>query len=465
MSTSTVQVVVVGAGIAGLATAHELSRHGASFVVLERASRAGGVIFSEEIDGYTIDGGPDSLLIQKPAAITLCEEIGLGDRLVTTKPPRLAYIQRGGRLHALPAGSILGIPTRFAPFARTRLFSWAGKLRMGAELFVPPRRNEDDESIGAFVTRRFGSEATTYLAEPLLAGIHAGDVNRLSVQALFPRFVDAERQSGSLLRAFRVRNPQSAVRNGEGAFKSLPGGLSEMVHALVRKLGEANVRLGTAVSAITGRGPFLVRLSTGEAIEASAVVLATPAYVTSALTRDRDEEISRLSREIEYASSATVALAFPRNSIAHPLNGSGFVVPRIENTGLLAASWLSSKWPHRAPDGRVLLRTFVGGARDPRALEQSDKELISRSIAALLPLIGVRGEPLFARVYRWERGNAQHDVGHLARMAAIDRALARHPGLFVTGSGFRGVGIPDCVADGRATAKRVAAWLSRDLRI
>jgi oxygen-dependent protoporphyrinogen oxidase len=433
--------------------------------VLERASRAGGVIFSEEIDGYTIDGGPDSLLIQKPAAITLCEEIGLGDRLVTTKPPRLAYIQRGGRLHALPAGSILGIPTRFAPFARTRLFSWAGKLRMGAELFVPPRRNEDDESIGAFVTRRFGSEATTYLAEPLLAGIHAGDVNRLSVQALFPRFVDAERQSGSLLRAFRVRNPQSAVRNGEGAFKSLPGGLSEMVHALVRRLGEANVRLGTAVSAITGRGPFLVRLSTGEAIEASAVVLATPAYVTSALTRDRDEEISRLSREIEYASSATVALAFPRNSIAHPLNGSGFVVPRIENTGLLAASWLSSKWPHRAPDGRVLLRTFVGGARDPRALEQSDKELISRSIAALLPLIGVRGEPLFARVYRWERGNAQHDVGHLARMAAIDRALARHPGLFVTGSGFRGVGIPDCVADGRATAKRVAAWLSRDLRI
>ena len=466
MSASTVDVVVVGAGIAGLATAYELSRHGASFVVLERASRAGGVILSDKLDGYTIDGGPDSLLIQKPAAIALCEEIGLGDRLVTTRPPRLAYIQRGGRLHALPAGSMLGIPTRIGPFARTRLFSWAGKLRMGAELFVPPRRNEDDESIGAFMTRRFGSEATTYLAEPLLAGIHAGDVNRLSVQALFPRFVDAERQSGSLLRAFRVRTPQSAVRNGEGAFKSLPGGLSEMVHALVRKLGEANVRLGTAVSAITGRGPFLVRLSTGEAIEARSVVLATPAYVTSALTRDRDEEISRLSGEIEYASAATVALAFTRGSIAHPLNGSGFVVPRVEHTGILAASWLSSKWPDRAPDDRVLLRTFVGGARDPRALERSDKELISRSIGALLPLIGVRGEPLLARVYRWERGNAQHDVGHLARMAAIDRALARHPGLFVTGSGFRGVGIPDCVADGRATAKRVAAWLQdRNLQL
>jgi oxygen-dependent protoporphyrinogen oxidase len=477
MSASTVHVVVVGAGIAGLATAYELSRQGASFVVLERASRAGGVILSEEIDGYTIDGGPDSLLIQKPAAITLCEEIGLGDRLVTTKPPRLAYIQRGGRLHALPAGSMLGIPTRIGPFARTRLFSWAGKLRMGAELFVPPRRNEDDESIGAFMTRRFGSEATTYLAEPLLAGIHAGDVNRLSVQALFPRFVDAERKYGSLLRAFRrgdrdarlkARGTTAAGRGSgraiDGAFKSLPGGLSEMVHALVRTLGEASVRLDTAVSAITGRGPFLVRSSTGDAIEARAVVLATPAYVTSALTRDRDEEISRLSGEIPYASAATVALAFPRSSVAHALNGSGFVVPRVESTGILAGSWLSSKWPNRAPDDRVLLRTFVGGARDPQALERSDRELVSRSIAALQPLIGIRGEPLFARVYRWERGNAQHEVGHLARMAAIDRALERHPGLFVTGSGFRGVGIPDCVADGRATAKQVAAWLARDLK-
>jgi oxygen-dependent protoporphyrinogen oxidase len=341
---------------------------------------------------------------------------------------------------------------------------------MGAELFVPPRRNEDDESIGAFMTRRFGSEATTYLAEPLLAGIHAGDVNRLSVQALFPRLVDAERKYGSLLRAFRRgdRDARSKARATtaagpaiDGAFKSLPGGLSEMVDALVRQLGDASVRFSTAVSAITGRGPFLVRLSTGDAIEARAVVLATPAYVTSALMRDFDEEISRLSGEIQYTSSATVVLAFPRSSVANPLNGSGFVVPRVENMGILAASWLSSKWPHRAPDDRVLLRTFVGGARDPQAFERSDQELVSRSIAALQPLIGVRGEPRFARVYRWERGNAQHEVGHHARMAAIDRALARHPGLFVTGSGFRGAGIPDCVADGRATAKQVAAWLPR----
>ena len=462
-----VDVAIVGGGIAGLATAYELAQRRASFVVLERAPRAGGVIFSETVDGFTIDGGPDSLLIQKPEAIALCREIGLGDRLVSTKTPRIAYIQRGGRLHALPAASVLGIPTSVGPFVRTTLFSWSGKLRMGAELFVPPKRDDEDESIGAFMTRRFGREAATYLAEPLLAGIHAGDVDQLSVRALFPRLVDAERRHGSLLKAFRrpisndpaISNKQSAINNSDGAFKSLPGGLSELVGALVGALGAGNVRTGAAVEAITGHNPFVVHASTGAAIEARAVVLATPAYSTSVLLRDRDEELSRLTGTIPYASAATVALAFARESVRHPLTGSGFVVPRVEHTGILAASWLSSKWPNRAPEDRVLMRTFLGGARDPRALEQSDAELVRTSLAALRPLLGIERDPLFTRVYRWDRGNAQHVVGHLERVAAIDRALARHPGLFLTGSGLRGVGIPDCVADGRRTGATVAAWL------
>jgi protoporphyrinogen/coproporphyrinogen III oxidase len=452
--------VIVGGGIAGLATAYELSRHGTSFVVLEGASRAGGVIISEEIDGYTIDGGADALLIQKPEGVRLCEEIGLGNRLISTKPPRLAYIQRGGRLHALPAASVLGIPTRIGPFARSGLFSWAGKLRMGAELLVPRRREAADESIGAFITRRFGAEARTYLAEPLLAGIHAGDVDRLSVQALFPRLAKAESQHGSVIRAFRS-TPEPRTPNPGGVFRSLPGGLSEMVRALVSAIGPPSVRLNASVSAITGRGPFVVRTSTGEALDARAVVLATPAYVTSALTRDRDAELARLSGEIPYASAGTVALAFRRSAIANPLHGSGFVVPRVEQSAILAASWLSSKWAHRAPEDRILLRTFVGGARDPDALDEPDETLIERSIAALTPLLGIRGEPVLARVYRFDRGNAQHEVGHLARMAAIDSALARHPGLYLTGSGFRGVGIPDCVADGRATARQVVTWLAQ----
>ena len=198
-------VIVVGGGIAGLAPRTSCTRRGVSFVLLERAARPGGVILSEEVDGYTIDGGPDSLLVQKPEAIALCEEIGLGDRLVPTKPPRLAFIQRGGRLHPLPASSVLGIPTRIGPFVSTGLFSWPGKMRMAAELFVPKRIDGADESIGSFMRRRFGEEATTYLAEPLLAGIHAGDVDRLSIRALFPRLVETEQKHGSLLRAFPGR--------------------------------------------------------------------------------------------------------------------------------------------------------------------------------------------------------------------------------------------------------------------
>jgi oxygen-dependent protoporphyrinogen oxidase len=196
-------VVIVGGGIAGLAAAYEFTRQHVPFMLLESSSRVGGVILSETIDGFTVDGGPDALLIQKPEGIRLCEELGLGERLVSTKPPRLAFIQRGGRLHALPAGSVLGIPTAWGPFIKSSLFSWAGKLRMGAELFVPRRRDGGDESIGAFMTRRFGAEATAYLAEPLLAGIHAGDVDKLSIAALFPRFVEEEAKFGSLLRAFR----------------------------------------------------------------------------------------------------------------------------------------------------------------------------------------------------------------------------------------------------------------------
>ncbi|HEV2982901.1 MAG TPA: protoporphyrinogen oxidase, partial [Vicinamibacterales bacterium] len=318
------------------------------------------------------------------------------------------------------------------------------------------------ESIGAFITRRFGREAATYLAEPLLAGIHAGDVDRLSVRALFPQFVEAERTHGSLLRAFRART-QSAIRNADGAFRSLPGGLSELVQALVKALPPGSLRTGTAVTRISHQpsaiSHFRVELLTAAPIDARAVILAAPAYVTSALLRDYDAGMSRLCGEIPYASSAAVVLAFARDAVGHLLNGSGFVVPRVEGSGILAASWLSSKWPHRAPDDRVLLRTYVGGARDPLALERSDRELVRQSLAALTPLLLIRSQPLWSRVYRWERANAQHEVGHLARIAAIERSLARHPGLYLTGSGFRGVGIPDCVSDGRNTGRTVGEWL------
>jgi oxygen-dependent protoporphyrinogen oxidase len=454
-------VIIVGGGISGLATAYEVHRRNLSFVVLESSPRAGGVMLSEQIDGYTIDAGPDALLVGKPDGVRLCEELGIADRLMPTKLPRLAYIQRGGKLYALPAASVLGIPTKWGPFIRTRLFSWPGKIRMGAEMFVPKREDDSDESIGSFMRRRFGVEATEYLAEPLLAGIHAGEVDRLSISALFPRLVQAERAQGSLLRAFR-RNPPPT--SADGPFRSLPGGLSEIIDALVRALPVGSVRLNKAAAEVSvdRSDPltFRVQTASGDTFTARSLVLASPSYVNAQLLRDTDHEISTLLGGISYASTATIALAFSRDAVRHPLNGSGFVVPRSERTGLLAGSWLSSKWANRAPEGRVLLRAFVGGARDPKALERTDAELVSLACQALGSVLGIAGSPRLSRVYRFNRANAQHEVGHLARVEALERALARHPGLYITGSGFRASGIPGCVADGRATARLASEWLT-----
>lgn len=444
--------------MAGLATAYELHKQQIPFTVLEASGRVGGVVFSEPVDGFNVDGGPDSLLIQKPDGIRLCEELGLGPRLVVTKLPRLAYIQRGGRLHALPAASVMGIPTEWGPFIKTGLFTWPGKIRMGMEMFIPKREDAGDESIGSFMRRRFGNEAVEYLAEPLLAGIHAGDVDRLSIRALFPRFPETEQRAGSLLRAFR-----SGPKHGpskDGAFKSLPGGLGELVQALEAALPAASIRTRTRVTSVAHDGSaYRVETDRGEVFTARAVVAATPAFVSARTLQAVSPRIAQLCGEIPYASAATVALAFNREDIRHPLNGSGWVVPRVEKTGIMAGSWLSSKWPGRAPEGKVLLRAFLGGARDPEAFAKTDAEMIRTALQAMSGLIGITGTPLFTRVYRWENANAQHEVGHLDRVATIDRELAAHPGLFVTGSGFRGVGIPDCVADGRATARQVVSWL------
>jgi oxygen-dependent protoporphyrinogen oxidase len=453
-----VDVIIIGGGIAGLSAAFELQKQGRSFVILEGAPRTGGVILSEHVGDFVVDGGPDAILTQKPEGIALCKELGIADRLVPTKPPRLAYIQRAGRLHPLPANSVLGIPTQFGPFLRTSLFTWAGKMRMGAEAFVPAHAGDRDESIGSFMRRRFGDEAVAYLAEPLLAGIHAGDVDRLSIRALFPRFVEAERTHGSLLRAFRRQRPAASP---DGVFRSFPGGLSELVHALADALPQASIRLGCAARRVA-KGAHGWQVDTTDTTHAGRVVVLTPpAYVSADLLRSVDGELSRLCGEIPYASSGTVALAFPRAAVSHPLNGSGFVVPRVERSGIMAASWLSSKWPNRAPDDQALMRAFVGGARDPGALDKRDDELVAVAMAALRPVLGIRGEPSFTRVYRFERKSAQHEVGHLERMAAIERRLESTPGLYVTGSGFRGVGIPDCVADARATARKVVEWLSK----
>jgi oxygen-dependent protoporphyrinogen oxidase len=453
----TVDIAIVGAGISGLAAAFELQRRGLRVQVFEASARPGGVVTTERHDGWVIDGGPDSLLVQKPAAVALCRELGIADRLVSTLTPRTAFILRDDRLHPIAEGSFLGFPLKVSSLVRSSVFTIGGKLRMACEVAIPRGAGEEDESIAAFVRRRFGDEAVDYLAEPLLAGIHAGDVERLSLRALFPRLLDAERTSGSVIRAFRALRVKPSP---QGAFVSLPGGLGELIDALAGALQPDTLICNARITDVRRVSGYTLDGAQGR-VDARAVILAIPAYVAGSFLRGFDTQLAALCEAIPYASTATVAFGYRRDQVAHPMTGTGFVVPRVERSPLLAATWVTSKWPGRAPPGHVLLRAFLGGGRDPRRLESSDRVLVEEAREELTRLLGISGDPVLTHLTRWTRQSPQYEVGHLQRVTAIDQHLASIPGLFVTGSGFRAIGIPDCVADGRETAARAAAFVSK----
>jgi oxygen-dependent protoporphyrinogen oxidase len=452
----TVDVAVIGGGVSGLAAAFELRKRKRSVVVLEREQRPGGIIMTERIGEFLVDAGPDALLVQKPAAVALCNELGLGDRLIPTKLPRTAFVLRDGELHSLPAASVLGFPTRLKPLFASTLFGLHAKFRMASELVIPRAPNTGDESIAGFVRRRFGPEAVTYIAEPLLAGIHAGDVERLSMRALFPRLVDAEARAGSVIRAFRGE-PRPV--NTDGVFRSFPNGIEELIDGLMKAVPKESVRCGANVTRIDKGDGFTIHVAGRPPIQARAVLLAIPAFAAAELVRPLDGVLSAACASIRYLSTATVVFAFPRDAVRHNLRGTGFVVPRAEGISITAGAWISSKWPYRAPDGQALLRAFLGGARDPDVLSKTDAELTNAALGDLTKILGIRGLPIMTRVYRWNRASPQQEVGHRDLMQRVDTRLAAHQGLFISAAGFRGVGIPDCIADARKTAGAAAQFV------
>jgi oxygen-dependent protoporphyrinogen oxidase len=460
--------VVVGGGISGLTAAYDLTRAGKRVCLVEQRPRLGGWIHTEHTDGLTIEAGPDALLMQKPAAGQLCEELGLP--LVPTRRPRTAYVLRDGRLIPLPSESVLGIPIAWRSIIAAAMLSPAGRARLALDFLQPspPRHDadedetDDDESVGAFVRRRFGAEAVRYIAQPLLGGIHVGDVERLSLRALFPALADADRQPDSVLRTLAARR-QATAGDPEGVFRSIPNGLSDLVDALRRHLRQDAIRTGAGVTRIEpgdAAVSFDVHLSSGEVLRGRAIVLALPAFAIAELAAPHDPVVADLCRGITYASSASITLAYRRESVERPLIGSGFVVPRGERaTRLLAVSFITSKWDGRAPDDVVMLRAFAGGVLDADLLERDDEDLVDLTHDNLAPLLGLRERPFLTRVYRLWRASPQYEPGHQARVAAIERRLADQPGIFFTGSAFRGVGIPDNVADARRTAAEVVRWL------
>lgn len=441
-------IAIVGGGITGLAAAYELTVRRVPFQLFEASARLGGIIRTEHVDGFTIEAGPDSILAQKPAAIGLCEALGLGPRLIATTPPRTAFLLHDGRLSPLPSPSVLGIPTTWRGLMTYDLLSVRGRARVALDRVIPRRTTGEDESVGAFFRRRFGEETVTAIAEPLLGGIHAGDIEALSIKSLFPRFVEAELRRGSVLRAFRDTSPSSG-----GQFRSLLGGMEELVAVLQSRLPAESIRCNCAVDAVVPDGLEWNVRAAGVRTTVQAVLLACPAPVASHLLRPIDSRAADLCAEVPYVSTASIALAWPRQAVAHPLNGSGFVVARTSNKlRVTACTWVSSKWSRRAPAGAVLIRAYVGGAHDPSAVDMLDNELVELACRELTPILKLTGQPQLARVYRWRRAGAQHNVGQIARVVEIEQRLRERRGLFVAGSGFRSVGIPDCVADGRAAA-------------
>jgi oxygen-dependent protoporphyrinogen oxidase len=480
------RLVIVGGGITGMAAAHAASARSkergreVSITVVERSPRLGGNLVTECVDGYLLDGGADSWVVTKPHATALARALGLAGAIVGTNAAnRRYYVAWGDKLHVVPEGLVLGVPTQLGPLVRTRLFSWRGKARMAMEPVVRARRFEgdEDESIAAFATRRLGREAAERLVAPLLGGISAGDASDISVRASFPQLVAMEREHGSLVRgtlaARRERARAQAEAGGKrtqgSAFVSLEGGVGELARALAQRLGAEGVSLrpSVGVEAVTRRDAsdpvagatrpeagYRLALAGGEHLDADALLLAIPGHAAARLIEPLDAEVARLLAGIVYGSTATVFLGYRRDEVRHPLAGVGFVVPRAAGRPILAATWVSSKWDQRAPAGHVLLRLFVGGPSGEVALAGSDDDLVALARTTLRSLMGIDAEPHLARVFRFNSSSAQMRVGHLPRMRSIHERLTRHlHGLRVAGGGYDGVGIPDCIRQGEEAGR------------
>jgi oxygen-dependent protoporphyrinogen oxidase len=440
--------------------------------VLEAGPSWGGKIVTHKIGDLITEAGPDSFLSSKPAGLELVAKLGLTHELINTNETgKKAFVYSSGRLRELPEGLVAVTPGQIGPFLKSGLLSFGGVVRMGLDFVLPAKRSTADESLASFVRRRFGRQALERMMEPLMAGIYAGDADQMSVKATFPRFVELEQAYGSVLRgmvAAKSANHAAVRASRRTMFVSLRPGLEALVTELLRRLTAQGVALrgGVPVDSLRvrshqlGRWMYDVVLRDGSALSAESLVLATPAFVTAELLRPLTPIAAGLLEMIPYASTATVALAYPASVVGGSVQGFGFVVPRIEQRDLIAATWTSLKWPHRAPPDQLLARCYVGGAGRESILEVEDEALVDRVRADLREICGLTAEPTYTEVNRWTNAMPQYRLGHLERLEQAEVALGRYGGLVLTGSGYRGVGIPDCIRDGAVAARKVIRYLS-----
>lgn len=481
------KIVIIGGGISGLATAYSLEEKAikegksVSITLLEKKNQVGGNILTERVGDFLIEGGPDCFLSEKPWALQLCERLGMGESLLRTNDEyRKTYILWNGHLHELPEGVILMIPTEIFPLLKSNLISFSGKIRMGIELFIPKKESNDDESLSQFVRRRLGKEALDKIAAPLVAGVHAEDPDTMSVKSRFPRFVQIEEEYGSLIKGMIAKRREMRRAGSKGnkpkytMFMTLKDGLSELPATIVKNFKMTKILTNREVMNIgkplsptsdTEKGivslpNYKISLKNGDTIDADTVVFASPSYETARLLTGINDSISDILNKIPYTSTATVSLAFKKDGISHPMNGFGFLVPRQEKRRITGATWVSRKFSFRSPDDSVLIRCFIGGTHNERLVFLNDKDIIEMVKGELRDIMGITSEPLLIRIYRWERAMPQYTIGHEGRLSILDKKLSEYPGMFLTGSSYRGSGISECIKDGQLTAESVLKYLN-----
>ncbi|MFC5471752.1 protoporphyrinogen oxidase [Cohnella suwonensis] len=494
------RVAVLGGGITGLSAAYYLSKLSAErgekleVTVLEGSDRLGGMVNTLRREGFVIERGPDSFLARKQPMIDLALDLGLEDELVGTNPAaKKTYISHEDRLLPMPEGMTLGVPTDREKFMRTELVSESGKLRAFAEIDLPAGELPADEPVGLFLERRMGREMVERVFEPLLAGIHAGDLYSLGLQATFPQFRSMVKEQGSLIAGTResqrvaaeAAQAKAAAKAagddaighaggaGESAASNLPAsvfmtfrnGLSSVIEALEEALKEADcvIRLGAQIESlelnkhtVEGEGRYRLRLEDGTTLSADDAIVTLPAYAAAGLLAPYTD-VTAL-RDIRYVSVANVVMGYDADGFDHDLDGSGFLVPRKEGRAITASTWTSSKWLHTAPDGKRLVRCYVGRSGDEAGVEWSDEAISVAVKRDLRELMGLTAEPKFVEITRLRHSMPQYPVGHGEALAAFRAGLAeRLPGVLATGAAFGGVGLPDCVAQGKQAAQALLA--------
>lgn len=476
------RVAVIGAGISGLSAAHHLIelRPELDLRIFDSAERAGGVLQTTREGEFLIERSADNFITNVPWASDLCRRIGLADEMLATRAAgRRALVARGNRVLPIPAGFLLLSPGRIWPVLTTPLLSVRGKARLLAELFVAKKTPPGDESLASFARRRLGDEAFANIVQPLVGGIYTADPEKLSVAATMPQFLDMEQRHGSLIRAaLRARKsaPAKSLASGDGAGDRVHGaryglftaprqGMTQMINAILARLPENCLHVGATVSRVerSRGGNWGLTVSAGNIDRREdfhAVIAACPAPRAADLLADSDRELAAALREIAYAGASVVVQAYRREQFRRWVNGFGFVVPSNANRKILSSSFSSEKYPGRAPDGAVLIRTFVGGACQAELLDLDDSATEALVARELRDLLGLEGGPQFSQVVRWKGVMPQYHVGHLERVAQIESRVAAIPGLELAGNAYRGVGIPQCVYSGEEAARRTIAYLT-----